>query len=260
MNRFETLNVNLENSVATISLNRPKAMNAISQTMRREMIQALAAAEANAQVRVIVIRANGRGFCAGTDLSEGLAGYSSIDEQIQQEYKPILMAIHHSAKLHIASVQGACVGIGAALAMACDLVIMADDAYLYLAFAGLGLVPDGGMSFHLVNALGYKKALQLFAEAAKLPASECENMGLVNKVVPVASLESQTHMWAETLAQGAPLAQKFGKEIMRKVPTSSFEQTLDLESKRQTTCSTSADSQAAILAFFEKKKPVFSGR
>lgn len=260
MQSVETLKYDIENRVATISLNRPKAMNAISQTMRRELIQLIAAAEQSEEVRVIVIRAEGRGFCAGTDLSEGLTGYSNIDEQIQQEYKPILMAIHQSTKLYIASVQGACVGIGAALAMTCDLAIMADNAYVYLAFAGLGLVPDGGMSYHLVNAVGYKKAMQLFAEAAKIPALDCEKYGLVNKVVASTQLQLETQTWAQALAQGAPLAQKFGKQIFRQVHTSSFEQTLDLESRRQTTCSTSVDSQAAITAFFEKKQPVFTGK
>ncbi|MDN3638818.1 enoyl-CoA hydratase/isomerase family protein [Simiduia curdlanivorans] len=260
MDNFETLTYGVENRVATIALNRPKTLNAINQTMRRELNQLIAAIEQDQAIRIVVIRAAGRGFSAGTDLSEGLAGYSTIDEQIQQEYKPILMAIAQSSKLYIAAIQGACVGIGAALAMSCDLAVMADDAYLYLAFASLGLVPDGGMSHHLVNALGYKKALQLFAEAAKLSAAECEKYGLINKRVASDALESQTQIWAQALAKGAPLSQQFGKHILRNVHTSSFEQTLDLESKLQTTCSTSQDSQNAIMAFFDKKEAEFIGR
>lgn len=259
MSDFETISYEIENRVATISLNRPKAMNAISQKMRQELLQLIQSSEENNDIRIIVIRAEGRGFSSGTDLSEGQSGYETINEQIQLEYKPILMGIHNSKKLYIASVHGACAGIGSALAMTCDLAIMADTSYLYLAFSGLSLVPDGGMSYHLVNAMGYKKAVQIFAEAGKLPANECESYGLVNKVVPADELSTQTQSWAESLAQGAPIAQQFGKEIMRSVHDSSYSDIVDKESITQNTCSTSKDCQNAIMAFFEKKKPTFIG-
>jgi len=259
MSDFECITYSIENRVATISLNRPKAMNAISQKMRQELLQVIEASEANDDVRVVVIRAEGRGFSSGTDLTEGLTGYATIDEQIQLEYKPVLMAIHNAEKLYIASVHGACAGIGAALAMTCDLAVMADNAFLYLAFAGLSLVPDGGMSHHLVNAMGYKKAMQLFAEAGRLPAVECEKYGLANKVVAVEELAATSQSWAENLAQGAPLAQKFGKKIMREVHVSSYSETVDQESKIQTTCMNSKDCEGAITAFFAKQKPVFEG-
>jgi len=259
MSEFETIGYSINNRVATISLNRPKAMNAISQKMRQELSQVIEASEENDDVRVVVIRAEGRGFSSGTDLTEGLTGYATIDEQIQQEYKPVLMAIHNSEKLYIASVHGACAGIGAALAMTCDLAVMADTAFLYLAFAGLSLVPDGGMSYHLVNSMGYKKAMQLFAEAGRLPALECEQYGLANKVVAADTLLDTTQTWAENLAQGAPLSQKFGKQIMRSVHDSSYSEIVDKESKIQTTCMLSKDCEGAIAAFFEKRKPIFSG-
>lgn len=260
MSDFETIGYSVENRVATISLNRPKAMNAINQKMRQELLQVIEFSEANEDVRVIVVCAEGRGFCAGTDLSEGLAGYDTIDDQIQQEYKPVLMAIHNSEKLYIASVHGACAGIGASLAMTCDLAVMADNAFLYPPFAGLSLVPDGGMSYHLVNAMGYRKAMQLFVEAGRLPALDCEKYGFANKVVAQDELISATQSWAESLVVGAPLAQKLGKKILRSVHDSSYEEVLDHESRVQDTCISSEDSQSAITAFFEKKKPVFVGR
>jgi len=256
---YESITCDQENGVATITLNRPEAMNAISQNMRRELKQAIDTAEEDKGVRVVVIRAQGRGFSSGTDLSEGLAGYDTIDDQIQAEYKPVLLAIAGSSKPYIASIHGACAGIGAALAMTCDLAVMADDAFIYLAFAGLSLVPDGGMSHHLVNAMGYRRAYQAYIEAARIPAAECLEYGLANKVVPADSLIEATQAWAEKLAEGAPLAQKFGKQIMRRVHTSTLEETIDLESARQVDCSSSQDSANAIMAFFEKKKPTFSG-
>ncbi|WP_166424619.1 enoyl-CoA hydratase/isomerase family protein [Paraglaciecola sp. 20A4] len=260
MSNFETISYELENHVATISLNRPKAMNAISQGMRKELKQVIDSIEANDEVRIVVIRAEGRGFSSGTDLTEGLAGFDTIDEQIQQEYKPVLMGIAQSKKPYIASINGACAGIGAALAMTCDLAVMSDEGFLYLAFAGLSFVPDGGMAHHLVSAMGYKKAYQAFVEAARINADDCLQYGLVNKIVEASKLDEATQAWAQTLAEGAPLAQMYGKQIMRAVHTSSVEETINLESALQVNCSTSADSLSAINAFFAKKKPVFIGK
>ncbi|AMO67263.1 enoyl-CoA hydratase/isomerase family protein [Zhongshania aliphaticivorans] len=259
MRNFETINFSVADRVATISLNRPKAMNAISQLMRQELLKAIEDCEQNENVRIVVIRAEGRGFSAGTDLSEGLAGFDTIEEQIQREYKPVIMGIVNSDKLYISAIHGACAGIGAALAMVCDLAIMADNAYLYLPFAGLGLVPDGGMSHFVVNAMGYKKAIQLFAESGRLPAIDCEKYGFVNKVVSAEDLESEAQSWAATLAKGAPLAQKFTKQIMRSVADSQYVDVLDKEARLQTVCSTSSDSQKAVMAFFEKKEAIFTG-
>ena len=260
MKSFETMSYGSENGVATIALNRPKAMNAISQTMRHELKQAIDAAENDDAIRVVVIRAEGRGFSSGTDLAEGLAGFDTIDDQIQQEYKPVIMGIANSNKPYIASIHGACAGIGAALAMSCDLAIMAESSFIYLAFAGLSLVPDGGIAHHLVRQMGYRKAYQAFIEAARIPANDCLEYGLVNKVVADESLLDETKQWSEQIAKGAPLSQKYGKQIMRAVHTDSFEQTLDMESKLQVNCSTSQDSAEAIAAFFEKKTPVFTGK
>lgn len=260
MSDFETITYTVENRVATIALNRPKAMNAISQQMRLELKKAIDTAEQSDDVRIVVLRAEGRGFSSGTDLSEGLAGFDTIDDQIQQEYKPVMMSIANSSKPYIASVHGACAGIGAALAMSCDLAIMSESAFVYLAFAGLSLVPDGGIAHHLVRNMGYRKAYQAFIEAARIPAADCLQYGLANKVVADDALQAETQAWAERLAEGAPLAQKYGKQIMRGVHTASFEETLDLESKLQVNCSNSQDSAIAIGAFFEKKKPVFTGK
>lgn len=260
MSTFDTISYEIQNRVATISLNKPEVMNAISQTMRKELKQVIDTIEINEDVRIVVIRAEGKGFSSGTDLSEGLAGFETIEEQMQQEYKPVLMGIAKSNKPYIASINGACAGIGAALAMTCDLAIMSDDAFLYLAFAGLSLVPDGGMAHYLVSAIGYKKAYQLFIEAGRIQADDCLQYGLVNKVVESAKLDDETQTWAQNLAKGAPLAQRYGKQIMRAVPTSSVEEIINLESKFQVNCSISEDFQNASTAFFNKQKPTFTGK
>lgn len=260
MSEFETITYAVENRVATITLNRPKAMNAFSQKMRQEMKQVIDASETNDDVRVVVLRAEGKGFTSGTDLSEGLAGFETIEEQIIEEYKPVIMGIAESSKPYIASIHGACAGVGAGIALSCDLAIMAEGSFLYVPFAGLSLVPDGGMSHYLVEAMGYKRAYQAFLEAGRIQADECLQYGIVNKVTEADQLIEATKAWAETLSEGAPLAQKYGKQIMRQVHTSSFEETLAREANLQNNCSSSQDSQGAIMAFFEKKKPIFVGK
>lgn len=260
MSEFETITYQIENRVATISFNRPEAMNAISKKMRLELKQVIDAAEENDDVRIVVLRAEGKGFSSGTDLTEGLAGFATIEAQILEEYKPVIMGISQSNKPYIASIHGPCAGIGAAVAMACDLAVMSESAFLYLPFAGLSLVPDGGISYHLVDRLGYRKAYQLYLEAARVPASDCLEYGLVNKVVADDQLKQHTQAWAAALGEGAPLAQKFGKQLMRSAGNSSFEEVFDAEAKLQNHCSVSADADAAVKAFFSKQKSVFAGK
>jgi 2-(1,2-epoxy-1,2-dihydrophenyl)acetyl-CoA isomerase len=259
MSDSQTLNYSIDERVATICLNKPDTLNAISQLMRHELLETINKLEAMSEVRVVILKAEGKGFSSGTDLSEGLAGFETIHDQIQEEYRPIFMAIANSEKVYMSSVHGACAGIGAGLAMVCDLCVMADNAFLYLAFASLSLVTDGGMSHHLVNAMGYKKAYQTFIECKRITASECLEYDLVNKVVAFEKLEEESLSWATTLANGAPISQKIGKQIMRNVHKVSFEDTFDQESINQTKCMESKDFQGAIQAFFAKKTPVFKG-
>lgn len=260
MSDFETIIYSVVNRVATITMNRPKAMNAMSQQLRKDMIVAVQNAEQDDEVRIVVIAAAGKGFCSGTDLTEGLAGFATIEDQIQEEYKPILDAIANSSRLYISAVNGACAGIGTSLAITCDFTVMADNAFFFLPFAGIGLIPDGGASFHFVKAMGYKRALQLVVEAGRLSAEESLHYGLANKVVPLNELTDSVQAWAEKLAQGSPLSQKLSKECMRKGVEASLDEVIDLEARHQVTCSTSQDSLNAIGAFFKKEKPVFKGQ
>lgn len=260
MSNFETILYHVNQRVATISLNLPKTMNAMSQMMRLELLSAIELAEADDDVRVMVISAQGRGFSSGTDLSEGLAGFATIEEQILQEYKPVLMGIDQSSKLTISAVHGACAGISTAVAMACDFTVMSESGFLFLPFANIGLVPDGGASYQLVKALGYKRALQLFVEGGRLTSNECLHYGLANKVVADELLVSEVQAWAATLAQGAPIAQRLGKQCFKAALSASLDETIDLEARHQVTASQSEDSLNAISAFFNKEKAVFTGR
>ena len=260
MTDFLDISYRVKNRVATISLNRPQTMNAFSQNMRIELLAATKQAENDEDVRVVVISAQGKGFSSGTDLSQGLAGYSDINEQIQVEYKPFLMAIADSKKLYISSVTGACAGIGVALALNCDYMVMADNAFLYMAFAAIGLVPDGGSTYHLIGSMGYKKALQLFVEAGRLTADEAEKYGLANKVVTADQLSAKTQDWAESLANLSPLSQSFGKKLFRSAMDADLQTVLDEESLTQVDAMNSRDHASAVKAFFAKEKASFIGK
>lgn len=248
-----------EGAIATITLNRPEVFNAINEEMRKELLLVIEAAEEDALIRIVIIKGNGPGFCAGADLGEGL-GKRPVEEQLEYEYKPFLMAIDEGSKIYIAQVHKSAAGIGGALAMTCDFCVMADDANIYLAFAAIGLVPDGGKTWHLLNGMGYSRALQAIIEGRKIPAKECLALGLVNKIVPEDELADATMNWALQLAKGAPLAQRAAKRLLKRVGSLSFGEAITLEAGEQGPLTHSNDCRNGVDAFLSKKKPVFEGK
>lgn len=260
MPSFTTVNYRLHNQVATIELNRKESLNSFNQQLRLDLLAAVNHAETDENVRIVVIAGAGKGFSSGADLKEGMAGYDTIEEQILVEYKPFLLKIRESDKIYISSVSGAAAGIGGALAMTCDLMVMSESAYIYQAFAAIALIPDGGASWYLVNSLGYKRAFELIVEAGKLTAQDCVQFGIANKVVNDAELADYTQTWAERLAKGAPLAQKYIKDILNKAQRQELSSTIELEAKHQNSTITSEDYQEGVNAFFTKRKPSFTGK
>jgi len=247
------------NGVATIALNNPKALNGFNQAMRLQLIDAVERVENDDKIKVAILTGEGRAFSSGADLNEGLAGHDTFVSQCKAEYTPWLMGIHNSKKLYIAAVNGACAGIGSAAAMNCDLMVMADDAYLYLAFAAIGLMPDGGANWLLLNKLGYNRAIQVVVDAERLQPELCLEVGIANKVVPADTLMSSTQAWAEKLAAGAPLAQQATKKIMRRAHAMSYEEVIIEESILQTELQQSRDVQNAVKSFLAKEPVVFKG-
>jgi len=260
MSDYQFISCNVSNRVATITLNSPNTLNALHQKMRLELIDAVQKVEVDNDVRIVVLTGEGRGFCAGADLSEGMRGYSSFVDQCAAEYEPWLMAIHNSKKLYVAAVNGAAAGIGAAMAMNCDLVVMAEDAYFYQAFSAIGLMPDGGATWQLLQKLGYHRAIDMAVNAGRLTAEECFRLGLANRVVSPKGLKEEAQNWAEEMADGAPLAQAAVKNLMRKAYSMSYEEVVNQEAIDQSALIQSEDSLNAVSAFFAKKKAVFKGQ
>jgi len=260
MKELSTVKYEVVGGVATISLNRPSAMNAFNTVMRKDLYAAVNEASGDESVRVVIIAAQGKGFCSGADLSEEIADEDGfITEQLRNEYMPMLAAIAESPKPFIASINGAAAGIGAALALSCDLMVMAEDAFIYSAFGAISLVPDGGFHWHLARQIGSKKAYEIILESQRLPAKQCLELGLANKVFWPDDLKECTLAWAENLAKAAPLTACYSKEILAKVSQQTLIESMDLEAQIQNTCIRSQDFKEGTEAFFARRKPKFKG-
>ncbi len=259
MTDYTTLNYTISNRVATIALNRPDAMNAFNAQLRREILVAVQAAVQDEEVRVVILTGVGRGFSAGADLRDGELP-KLVQQPLEDEYKPALLAISTAPKPFISAVNGAAAGIGSAFAMACDLCVMADDAYIYQAFAAIGLIPDGGATWHLVHQLGRKRAYELIVGGEKLAAARCVELGLANRVVAADRLMQEAQSWAEQLAAKAPLALRYSKDALNKAMQNNLADQISYEAYLQNICFVSEDTQEGVQAFLEKREAIFKGK
>ena len=260
MSKYKHIRLDIHERVATLTLCAPTSLNALHQSMRLELMDAVDHLEKNDAVRVVVLAGEGKAFCAGADLSEGMPGHDNFVQQCEAEYKPWLMGIHDSSKVYIAAVQGAAAGIGSAVVMNCDMVVMAEDAYIYQAFSAIGLIPDGGVTWLLLQNLGYQKAFEMAANAGWLSSQECLDLGIANKRVPKAELMEVTLELAKQFSLGAPLAQIALKKLMRRAVHMTYSEVINEEARLQSELIQSEDSRSAIDAFFKKQKPVFKGK
>ncbi len=257
---YQHIKVSRDGAVAVISFNRPAVRNAIGSLTLEEFTRAANELNADDSVRVVVLTGEGRGFCAGADLTEDLGPDFSVEKQLNEEYKPALMAITEAPKPWISAVNGAAAGVGSAFAMNCDLTVMADDAYIYQAFVAIGLIPDGGATWHLARTIGRKRAYELMVSGDKLPAEKCLALGLCNRVVAAERLLTETLAWAAELADKAPLSLRYTKASLNAAMENDLGDTISHEARLQDKCITSEDAQEGIGAFIAKRKPVFKGR
>lgn len=258
--QYQTVSYEIKDHVAVISLTRVDQLNAINTRMRAEMLSILKEVETNDTVRIALLCAQGRGFGVGQDLTEAITDGEATKKVLMEEYLPVLEAIDSSTKIFIAAVNGPAAGVSGSVAMACDLIIMSDDAYLYQAFVAIGLIPDGGACWQLVKQLGYRRALEIVLEGAKISAQECLELGLVNRVVALDDLQESAMIWAEELAQKAPLAMAGSKLALKKAQNTDFVSAIEIETEIQAKMAETEDVREGVTAFFEKKTPNFKGR
>lgn len=249
-------------AVATIRLNRPDRRNAITSEMLVELDDAITAAANDAAVRAIVLAAEGPTFCAGQDLSifTGQLEGHAVREAIVKYYKPLIMAMVEVEKPIIGAINGGAAGAGASLALACDLRVMADDAYILQAFSNIGLVPDAGSTWFMARLVGYSRALQLCVEAERIPAHRCLEWGLCNRVVPASELQGTVKAWARSLAHRPTLAVGWTKRALCAAVTTTLEASIHLEADLQAEAVETADHKEGVLSFLQKRQPVFNGQ
>jgi|TARA_B100000780_G_C21108333_1_gene447719 2-(1,2-epoxy-1,2-dihydrophenyl)acetyl-CoA isomerase len=254
---YQTLKLETNNHVATITLGRPEMMNAFNEQLIWDMGEATKIVKDDSQIRVLVITGEGRGFTAGADLTERESSWSNTKDALERGYHPFLKNIIDMPKPVIGSINGAAAGIGAALAMACDLRIMAKEAYIMAVFSNIALVPDGGLSFLLTRAIGYSRALEYAIEAKKISADECLALGIANKVVDLEDLNKATMEWATLLSKRAPQALAHTKAIMRNAVTKSYDESFLEEAEIQNSIFGNDENLEGVTAFLEKREPNF---
>jgi 2-(1,2-epoxy-1,2-dihydrophenyl)acetyl-CoA isomerase len=263
------LQARVEDGVAILTMNRPERRNALSDEMLRGLADALREAETATDVRCVVLTGAGGAFCAGGDVKGMAAGTRaggglSLDERIHRQrlsQRETAGRIYRMPKPVIAALPGAAAGAGLSLALACDLRIAAESAVITTAFAKVGFSGDYGGTYFLTHLVGAAKARELYYLSDRVDAKEAERLGLVNRVVPDAALESETRALAARLASGATVAFRYMKENLNRAQEgASAEECLDLEATHHVHTGLTEDHRDAAKAFVEKRAPVFKGR
>ena len=248
-----------DDAVAVITLNRPDALNSFDKEMRADLVDATGQARDDAAIRAVVFTGAGRCFSAGADLKAGFKTGAEVEQIINEEYKPSLVNITEMEKPVISAVNGFAAGIGLSFALACDLSVMGESAFLLSPFSSIGLIPDGGATWLLTAAMGYKNAYEMAVEGNRVSAQRCKELGLVNKVVADDALSTTAKEWAASLTKKAPLALARTKKMMRQAPALNYADAITSEAALQRLCFDSADSKEGITAFLEKRAPKFTG-
>ncbi|MGQ0651853.1 MAG: enoyl-CoA hydratase/isomerase family protein [Betaproteobacteria bacterium] len=256
-----------EGGVATLTLNRPKALNALDRDLTLALRDAVFAAEHDAGVRAVVIR-GGEHFMAGGDLKwfrslveqRSPAENRVLFEGFIHEVHGVILSLRRMPKPVLASVRGAAAGFGMSLMMACDLALAADSACFTLAYTLIGASPDGGSTFSLPRIVGQKKAMEIALLGERFDAATAERLGLVNRVVPVAALDEETAKLAERLANGPTAVYGRTKALIQGSLNATLAAQLQAEAEAFAASAAEPDFKEGLAAFVEKRKPRFNGR
>ena len=252
----------VQDGVATITLDQPASLNALSVAMKLALRAVVQRAADDTEVRAVVLTGAGRGFCVGQDLREHADSLAAGDTElstVREHYNPIVTALAALPKPVVAAVNGAAAGAGASLAFACDFRVAADNASFLMAFARVGLGPDTGASWTLQRLVGHGRALAMLMLAEPVSATQALEMGLVSAVVPAADLPAAAHELAARLAAGPTLAYAGIKEALASAATSDLAGALEKEAQVQARCGATEDHRNAVQAFLAKQAPTFTG-
>jgi 2-(1,2-epoxy-1,2-dihydrophenyl)acetyl-CoA isomerase len=257
---IDGLRVEIDGPVATLTLDRPDALNALTVPVKVALREALESLAGDRAVRVVILTGAGRAFCAGQDLAEReQPDAAPLEVEVRERYNPIIRALRSMGQPVIAAVNGVAAGAGASLAFACDLRIAAEEARFVLAFGRLGLMPDSGATWFLPRLVGSAKAAELALVGDQVDAAEALRLGLVSRVVPGDQLMAEARALAARLAEGAPLALSLTKGALQRSMTLDLDEALEGEAKLQGIAGASADHAEGLAAFREKRPSRFTG-
>jgi 2-(1,2-epoxy-1,2-dihydrophenyl)acetyl-CoA isomerase len=256
---MEPIILTITDHVATITLNRPEVMNALSHDLRRQMLAAIRRAEAEA--RVIVFTGAGRAFCSGQDLAdaERFGDDLPFEQILNEEYVPLLNAIYDCAVPTIAAVNGAAAGAGANLALAADVVLAAESASFVQAFTRIGLIPDAGGTWWLPRQIGMARAMGACLFADPITAHQAEQWGMIYECIPDEAFAARVAARAGQLAKGPTAAYRALKQALRAAPSNDLPTQLSLEARLQGRAGRTADFREGVSAFLQKRAPRFTG-
>ena len=253
----------VEAGVLTVTMNRPEVLNSCNRRMAGELRDVFESAASDETVRAVLLTGAGRAFCAGQDLAEAAPpdGTTAPDiGDIVRGYNALILAVRRLEKPVVAAVNGVAAGAGANLALACDIVIAADNASFIQAFVKIGLVPDTAGTFLLPRLVGFARATSLAMLGGKLSAAQAKEWGMIHDVAPATTLMETAGGLARELATQPTRALGFIKRALNESMTNTLEDQLKLEAELQRLAARTADYKEGVSAFQEKRAPAFRGR
>ena len=252
--------VTKQDGVATLLLNRPDKLNALSEEMYHGIADHCAALDADDEVRAIILTGAGRAFCAGGDVGS-MGGYDVVTgRKRSQKHRRTVVKLYNVEKPVIAAVRGPAAGIGFSLALASDLIVASESAYFLAAFKNVGIPPDGGAVFFLTQYLGIARAKEIAYTARRIPAQEAKEMGLVTKVVPDDRLEQEALALARDLASSATYALRLAKRMFQSMYVPTLEMLLEMENLAVCGARLTHDHKEGVEAFKARRQPKFLGK
>lgn len=263
MSNYQTILFDLSENIATITLNRPDKMNALTPRVFEEAADAIDVALGKG-ARALILTGAGKAFCSGADLKPDSYGYGGLPEDLGQllddYYNPFVRKLADLDIPVISAINGPAVGAGLGIALTADITIAARSAYLLLAFVNIGLVPDAGSTWLVAKGVGRTKALEMALLGERLSAEEALQTGLITRVVDDEAVLMEARAIARKLADGPTKAIGMIRKQVAAALNQTFDQTLAIERENQSIAGRSADFKESLVAFAEKRPPVFKGQ
>ncbi|WP_271769712.1 enoyl-CoA hydratase-related protein [Aquimarina algiphila] len=259
---MSSIQLQIENGVARVTLNRPETFNSFNREMALLLQKTLDECNTNEEVRAIVLTGNGKAFCAGQDLNEVTSpelnpGFRKI---LEEHYNPIVERIRTIEKPIIAAVNGVAAGAGANIVLACDIVVASEAASFIQAFSKIGLIPDSAGTFFLPRLIGFQKASALMMLGDKVSANQAEELGMLYKVFSIETFEEEVTKLVSKLAKMPTKALGLTKRLLNQSMVNTLKEQLAMESDLQIEAAESEDYTEGVNSFIEKRKPIFKGK